>query len=859
MARQRGGLVGRRVELDALVEGGVSGPVLVHGLPGSGKTALLQEACRVFTGRAQPVLSVHSLTDGPAWDRFGFRAVLDAVRGQYELFDAHPRLPDSLDEVSKLCTEDGYADPWTRFGLLHAMSTLYTRLNTSAAVTVVLDDVDHLPDPMPAVAPVHRAGHLVIASCTVAPERVPTPLGETFSRMIELGPLSPDRTSDLLRRLAGPVSPTVERSVREALGPLWGNPGAVVSTMNDLRDRGRLDAVGGRTRLRDPATPVALPAGHPCFELLAPLGEVGRQVVLLASSPEGLLVDDLRFLEGNAGRAVDTLLRDGLLDWEPSGLIRCRIPGIGTAVEATAVEGARERLHGAIAERMLEPGDGPGARPGAAARHIASAGQALPSREEFGAVLRSAEVTLAADAATSTRHLLAAWWHTGPGAGRVAFQRRVIRHLVRVADYSAMAGFAADASKDELRAGERAELAVAATLAALHLGQPVPREVREELGRDEESGSVVRLADSWFSGDRVEPDGIAACLLPVWQRIGCAPAESNPLGRERLYRDSLIADACAVRDLAPAFEAVLGQDYQVPARGPLSAYHRIRSGYAEGRWNDALAALEELELQDTVSELVLEHARLLAAEMRGWNDDGHQAVALLDIVPQPGYFPHHRAWVEAGLRHRAGETEKAFEAGQRALRAHPFARDEVGVARLLVRLAWLAGRVENKGQRRVVVELAETYHERRKSSRSSGVLGLVRGLSGDGAEIETAERLVRWLGDRELVLLGTSAAQLSGSPEGRLREAYENTRPGGVPQSAGAVEQPAAEVLSGTELEILELIRSGQTNRQIARRVRMSEKTVEKYLSRLFTKAGCRTRYGLATSKLGRHQDAIGA
>ncbi|MGW4133690.1 response regulator transcription factor, partial [Amycolatopsis japonica] len=65
--------------------------------------------------------------------------------------------------------------------------------------------------------------------------------------------------------------------------------------------------------------------------------------------------------------------------------------------------------------------------------------------------------------------------------------------------------------------------------------------------------------------------------------------------------------------------------------------------------------------------------------------------------------------------------------------------------------------------------------------------------------------------------------------------------------------------LTETETGILELVRTGRTNRQIARAVRLSEKTVEKHLTRLFAKAGCRTRYGLATSNLGRRTDAIGA
>ncbi|WIX98200.1 LuxR family transcriptional regulator [Amycolatopsis mongoliensis] len=870
--------MGRRTELDALVEEEAVGSTLVRGLPGSGKTALLREARRVLAGRAAPVLDVPFPADGPAWDLFGFRAVLRAVREQYELFDADPRLPDSLDDVSRTCTEEGYADPWARFCLLHTMSTLFTRLSTTAPVTVLLDDLDRLPEPVLAAAPMHRAGHAVIASCRLPPADTVDSLGGAFPRTIELGPLPPDKTADLLRRVAKvPVTPAAEQSVRESLGPWWGNPGAVIATVIDLRDRGRLETADGLARLRDPELPVALPAGHPALAELARFGDVGKQVVLLASGPDGLSVDDVPFVAGGghraeaAGRAVDALVRDGVLECGPAGTLRCRVPGIGAAVAQEAGDQARARLHRGIAERLLEDGDARGSHGDTLARHVASAGRELPRRAEFARVLRDAECVLAADSPARARHLYAAWWHAGPGADRAARQTEMVRHLVRVADYPAMAAFVAEAS-DDVEGATMTELAAGAVLAAVHLGRPVPGDVREELGRGDAARVLLDLADRWFAGDRVEPADVSACFVPVWQQDGFVAPEPGPRTWRGRRSGTLLADACAVRDLAPVLGVVLGGDYRVPASGPLSAYHRARTGYAEGRWAEALAAVAELEALDTVDGLVREHARLLAAEMCGWQGDGQRAAGWLATVPEAGYFPLLRAWVEAGLHHHAREDEEAFEAGRRAFLAHPFSRDEIGASRLLCRLAWLAGRIEDTGGRRTVVDVAETYHEVRNSPRSFGVLALVRGLAGgDETQIHTAERLVRRRGGHELVLLGESAARLSESPRGWLREAAEHTRPGCAARPAGnarevvnsgvrvAVGRPESDVLSATEHEILELIRTGQTNRQIARVIRMSEKTVEKHLSRLFVKAGCRTRYGLATSGLGRHHDAIGA
>ncbi|QKV74015.1 LuxR family transcriptional regulator [Amycolatopsis sp. Hca4] len=888
--------MGRRTELDAVLEAGGAGPVLVTGPAGSGKTALLREARRVLADRGAPVLDVPVPAGGPAWDRFGFRAVLAAVREQYECFDADPRLPDALDEVSRLCTEDGYAGPWTRFCLLHAMSTLFTRLSAAAPVTVVFDDVDRLAEPALAAAPAHRAGHSVLASAAA-------PLGAAFPELVELGPLPPEDAANLLRRQGkAPVAPTAETAVRQALGPLWGNPGTVVSTVAGLRERGRWKTVEGLVRLSGPAVPITLPTTHPAFAVLAPLGEVGRRIVLLASGPGGLPAHDLPHVAdagARAGQAVDALVAAGLLEGDPAGNFRCRVPAFAAAVAEAAGSGARRRVHRRLVASLLESGS----RADTLARQLAAAGRAVPRRPEFAELLRDAANALSAESPLRTCHLQAAWWHAATGADRIARQGEVIRHLVRTADYPAMAAFVTEAVQDgepthdehpgfapepavpaedervrsaaaatgggpvggeeavavrpDPAADERAGLALAAVLAAIHSGHPVAAAVRGELNRCAEAREVLTLADRWFAGERIRPADVVAALLPVWQRFG---ATGQPAWSGR-RQEALLADACAVRDLVPVLAAVLGEDYRVPAAGPLSAHHRVCTAYEEGRWTETLAAVAELEAQETADDFAREHARLLAAEVSGWLGEPDRAADWLARVPDPGRFPHLRAWVQAGLYHHARKPEQAFEAGRRAFVAHTSTRDELGASRLLLRLAWLAGRAGDAGPARVVVDVAENFHEGRNSPRSFGVLAAVRGLAaGDETEIGKAERLVRRRGDHELVLLSGSSAR---RPRGWLREAYENTRAGGAARTARETGRtsPADGLaeLSATEREILELIRTGRTNRQIARAIRMSEKTVEKHLSRLFTKAGCRTRYGLATSELGRHPDAVGA
>ena len=64
--------------------------------------------------------------------------------------------------------------------------------------------------------------------------------------------------------------------------------------------------------------------------------------------------------------------------------------------------------------------------------------------------------------------------------------------------------------------------------------------------------------------------------------------------------------------------------------------------------------------------------------------------------------------------------------------------------------------------------------------------------------------------------------------------------------------------LTDVQLRILELVERGMTNRQIARDIRMSEKTVENHLTRLFVHFGCRSRHGLAAVRLAARRDELG-
>lgn len=111
-----------------------------------------------------------------------------------------------------------------------------------------------------------------------------------------------------------------------------------------------------------------------------------------------------------------------------------------------------------------------------------------------------------------------------------------------------------------------------------------------------------------------------------------------------------------------------------------------------------------------------------------------------------------------------------------------------------------------------------------------------------------------------------AAARLAEDPQPWLQEAYGiavrcespalRDRVRGISRERG-VAAPRARTRRDTLLDIerrvVELIKYGRTNLQIALELRVSEKTMENHLTRLFSRTGCRSRVELvALSVAGR-------
>jgi DNA-binding CsgD family transcriptional regulator len=788
MKRQRHELVGRRAELDTLHRhSDVPALLVVRGPSGSGRTALL----RRFLGQArdggQVILDLGDRHGGPAWDEFRVRALLAAVRADFEALGGASRVAEAVELVNRLCAKESYATPGRRHRLLGAIGVLLSRIRERTRLVIVVDDADAVP--VPALAPAHRAGHTVVAACGTEASRELCSLAD---RIIDLAPLTDDEVGRLLSQAAAaPVDDVVPRALRENLGPLYGNAGTLVSTVESLRNQGRLTKVHGVLTLRAPRAPIALPAGHHLRAEADAHGEIGRVLVLRASDDPGFCVDRLPALAAATGHATyeygqvaDRLVRAGVLVCEPTGRLRCHNKAIGAAVAGE---------HGARGEPELLGG-------------------------------RSAE-------------------------------------FISAGDYEGLATFVR--AEVERGAGDDDELAAAAALAAIHLGRTLPAPVWSAL-----AGEATALADRWLAGEDVGVDDLAVSFCR-FRRRSPVPSIDGGGGVARTSVDSF-ADARALRDLVPVFRSVLGTSYRPPADGPVAVYHRVCHGYADGDWSDALSAARELESMPEAGSPVLHAARLLAAEICGWRGEDRQAAAWLAAASEDTAFPGLRGWVATGLREHTGDD--AVEYGWDWYTAHAGRLEEPGAARLLTRLAALA--VDRSDRYRSRAVLRETRS--RYGAASDTTLLVLAIVEANAAHVRAAERVVRTRGTRfELAIACQRMARLSSAPQPWLDEAYELARSIGAAKLVSTTKRTMAgcgvavpvhrtrrsEVPAVSEVErrIVELIRSGKTNRQIALVLRMSAKTVEKHLTRLFAKAGCRTRHGLAISGLGEPQELVGA
>ncbi|MGV9967088.1 LuxR C-terminal-related transcriptional regulator [Streptomyces olivaceus] len=963
MARTRAAVRGRDQELTALrtalaPDGGRL--IVLTGPAGIGRTALLDSVARLLAADGARVLPLR-LGTGPdgGGDPYALAALVRAVRERFEQLQ-ESGLSEALSAVAQLRDARGRErGGWTP-AVVAALDGLFETVGRRERVALLVDDAHAVAEPAPVLSAARRAGCLVVATCEEGAERGPG-LAELLTdadRVMTIGPLADDVALSLVRRAAGArLDESVVTALRTALGPLLGNPGTVLGTLDALRRSGRLVTFEGRLCLSDPAEPVALPADHPLLRRASALGGTAVRLLGAVALLDGLDLDALPpladILEADpvdCGRGLDLLIEAGVLTAGPDGRIACRCP----ALAATAAGRFRARrgtaLHAALAERLLAGHRrSGGVDPVVLADHVARGGATVTLDDDTVRQL----LTMGAAAEQEEPERATLWYAaalrrlppTGPEHARTLC--RLLLLVVRTGRYELLreplTRYAehgcAEESVDEIR--------LAAILLALHSGvPPAERAVRELLDAPFPGRGPTAFSEWWFDR-RLAPDPrrhpatdgdtVAGAGAGAGTRAGAEPrgwaevtAETDALtggeaetpaggkasagggdragagagardgtaagdgarggaGRsdllsaalcgdvaacERVWRSSggaapspeldRLRQAALVADMADVARLVIGADYRVPETGVLGAYHRVVRGYADADWTRAMSAVRELELSPAEDTLARHAARLLAVDMCAARGEFGQASRWLTAATRAPRLAVLRTWARVGLAARKGDDGQAVRvallAGPRLRRAGLRTGLSILLSRAL-RIAVLGD--DHEGAAELLAEIELLPHEHHVDAQES--LLLARGLVHRDPECaREATDLIRERGDLPALMESCLAvARFAPDPRPWLREAHalatrcgaaallervrEVTRERGVPAPRARGRRDA---LAVTEQRIIELIGEGLTNRQIALRLRLSEKTVENYLTRLFARTGCRSRVELAAASL---------
>ena len=337
--------------------------------------------------------------------------------------------------------------------------------------------------------------------------------------------------------------------------------------------------------------------------------------------------------------------------------------------------------------------------------------------------------------------------------------------------------------------------------------------------------------------------------------------ETETLGRLR--------NAAAHADLADALAAVLGDRYTGAGNSTAARHHAMVRSYLRGDWDHALAAARRIEARSRTRGTdagTAQPARALAAEIHCTRGELGHARAWLDLIPGTAAHPLV-AWAKLGLRYWSGQVEKALEGAREDVRRARADGLLSGVERVLLRYLVYALLEDLPQRMHEALDELEALHEEVASPMSGEAVLCARGLvHGDVQSARAALDSVRRRGDVYLGLLcGLCLVEIGDdSSGGRLAEASRTAQALGIGRTTGVTlghmarrrhlvvprVRPARDRLSEEDVRLTVLVSDGATNRQIAARLASSEKTVERRLTRLFQRVGCRSRAELAAAWL---------
>ncbi|HEX5120920.1 MAG TPA: AAA family ATPase [Pseudonocardiaceae bacterium] len=381
----------------------------------------------------------------------------------------------------------------------------------------------------------------------------------------------------------------------------------------------------------------------------------------------------------------------------------------------------------------------------------------------------------------------------------------------------------------------------------------------------ERGASPVELAHHLLeSGDTHDPDSVDALLTAAEELLWHRPAyalslaratvgSTGPTDRQRLLIGCCLTFTGPLAEASRELAGTADPDLLIDMAVWQSRTARLLGDFAAA---NALvrAALDRAALErGTPAACARLHAELIAIALE---QDVEPADA--DVAPVRAH-----ATEDAGLLALLGQAharrrewdEAAAQAARAAQLCDALTDDEI--VRQPEALLWL-GRTERRLDRyddaRRHLERAVAIAERRTlvgllTHPAVELAALVRGEDAVAARrhVDQAAEAARLLGSDHLLGIALDLPARSvpaGSDQAGDPSAPAEPEPG-----------PALELLSERELEIAVLVSEGRTNQQIARALRLSHKTVETYLARIFKKLDVCSRTQIATM-IGRGQRA---
>jgi DNA-binding NarL/FixJ family response regulator len=306
-------------------------------------------------------------------------------------------------------------------------------------------------------------------------------------------------------------------------------------------------------------------------------------------------------------------------------------------------------------------------------------------------------------------------------------------------------------------------------------------------------------------------------------------------------------------------EAVIGDiGPGVHSTGVLAS--KIALDWLRGDWDAALAAAAAVRRSADMSTVVRRYLQSMEIEVRTARGELREALALVN-QPIPGASATMSAWATAGALFAAGDTAGARTllraAAERPLDCawlpHVLSRlmdlehssgDDAAAAEALAALERhvLDNEDRRPWVRTMLLRSAAILHNDIEGAAEAVTIATDEGLVYEAAVARLVVGTID-LVETECILAAHETFGLLGAEADRRRAAaLLRDRGAKVPRRR----RSAPGQLTRAEAQIARLVQSGMRNREIARTASYSERTVEVYLSRIYSKLGVSSRLQLA-------------